>query len=247
MEWSCTVFFVLPISTCPVGKRVAEAMAAHPKVSAYWLSFIIIRAFATETFAPVSIGVQKSAAFSIKKKQRLGVGCDIILHLMAFSVHFALDSNGRKILCAYIKWRIKQTSPLCLFLRLLFSSILFFLHNISWGNENNGNKFVQLKLEFFNENWNCAKRRERRSEDQNGSSSRDISYLIKADCVQLLIGLKLYDHDGGNWNKFVGLCERKNGICGDVPERLWHRRDEPCVNPVRSLKIIVLKEACIAK
>lgn len=42
--------------------------------------------------------------------------------------------------------------------------------------------------------WREGEERVREREQlQNGS--RDISYLIKVDCVYFLIGLKLYDHD----------------------------------------------------
>lgn len=101
-----------------------------------------------------------------------------------------------------------------------------------------------MATNLFNWNWNFSMkigiaRNAREGEYQNGSSSsRDISYLIKADCVQLLIGLKLYDHDGGNWNKLLGALSRAEE--GDLR---WCSEPRVCLfSHVRSLK-----EACIAK
>lgn len=74
--------------------------------------------------------------------------------LMVHIFPFAL--NGWKILCASIKWRIKQTSPRCL-------SIFSFLHNISWATKTMATNLFNWNWNFSsmkNENWNCGEKRE---------------------------------------------------------------------------------------
>lgn len=147
------------------------------------------------------IKVQQSAAFSITKKRNKNwcssktnenelKKCwlfDIILYLMGLFFPFRYSTftlNGWKILCASIKWRIKQTSPRCL--NIFPFCIIFHEQWKQWQQICSIEIGISARWEM---KIGIAGRRERERKYQNGS--RDISYLIKLDCVHFLIGLKL--------------------------------------------------------